>query len=188
MKKIILPIALACSILFTSCIGSFSLTNNVLGWNKEVTSDKLGNNLLFYGLVFFQVYTVTLIVDVFYLNVVENWDGKNPLSMEEGEMEQKLVKKNGKTYQITATKNNFEFLVVKGDNEGEKLNLNYQTQDKSWNAILPDGESIKISSWKDGFYYVHTPDQGNIKIDSRLNLSEGLAKLNSFKNENYCFN
>ncbi len=32
---------------FSSCIGSFSLTNNVLNWNKSATDNKFINELIF---------------------------------------------------------------------------------------------------------------------------------------------
>ncbi len=188
MKKFILPIALSASILFSSCLGSFSLTNKALDWNREATSSKFANSLLFFGLAVVQFYSITIFVDAVFLNLLEYWEGNSPLTMEEGEMEQQIIKKGGKTYQITATKNNFELLVLKGENEGEKLNLRYLEQDKSWNAILKDGQNIKLSSWKDGFYYVYTPDQGAIQIDGQLNFVEGMDKLNRFKLDNYCLN
>ncbi len=188
MKKIILPISLAASILFTSCLGTFSLTNSALDWNREATNNKIANNLLFIGLAVVQFYTVTIAVDVLFLNLLEFWDGKSPMNMVDGEIEQQVVKKGGKTYQITATKNNFELLVLKGENEGELLNLRYLEEDQSWNAILEDGQNIKLSSWKDGFYYVHTPDQGKIEIESSSTLAEGLEKIKQYQQSSYCFN
>ena len=50
MKKkylsVALVMALASSMMFTSCIGSFSLTNKLLDWNKSVSS-KFVNEIVF---------------------------------------------------------------------------------------------------------------------------------------------
>lgn len=50
MKKItvntIIALALG-SMCLSSCIGSFSLTNNVLNWNKRATDNKFINELIF---------------------------------------------------------------------------------------------------------------------------------------------
>ena len=50
MKKshfsLAIAIALACTLTFSSCIGSFALTNKVLNWNKQIGS-KFVNELVF---------------------------------------------------------------------------------------------------------------------------------------------
>ena len=50
MKKtkltLAIAITLACSMTFSSCIGSFALTNKVLSWNKQIGS-KFVNELVF---------------------------------------------------------------------------------------------------------------------------------------------
>ena len=58
MRKILLPVcvvALASSMLFTSCIGSFKLTNKVLSWNHQI-GNKFVNELVFVGLWILPVY------------------------------------------------------------------------------------------------------------------------------------
>ncbi len=187
MKKIIIPIGLTASILLTSCLGSFQFTNSALDWNKNATNNKFTNNLLFFGLTLTQFYTVTLIVDAVFLNLLEYWNGDSPLSMEEGEIQQQKIKKDGKIYQITASKNKFELLVLKGENKGEKLDLQYTESDQSWNAIMENGESVKLASWKDGFYYVHSENNEDIILDGSINLQEGIQKLKALGEDHYCF-
>ncbi len=42
-------VTLLCScIAFTSCIGSFKLSNKVLSWNKQVSNSKFVNEVVFF--------------------------------------------------------------------------------------------------------------------------------------------
>ena len=75
MKKRFLTHALAivlCGsmITMTSCIGSFSLTNRLLGWNQHV-GNKFVNELVFFALRILPVYEVSCLADVLVLNSIE---------------------------------------------------------------------------------------------------------------------
>ena len=69
------------------------------------------------------------------------------------------------------------FLLVPGTPLGEKLELFYKPDEKSWNAIRRDGEIIKLSSMEEGFYVVHLPDQKEIQLSPEMSREEGLALL-----------
>ena len=79
---------LSATILLTSCIGSFGLTNKVLDWNKSV-GDKFVNELVFIALHIVPVYEISIFIDVVVLNSIEFWTGDN-LVAEPGET--KVVK------------------------------------------------------------------------------------------------
>ncbi|MDE6813257.1 MAG: DUF3332 domain-containing protein, partial [Duncaniella sp.] len=71
MKKRFLSIALVItlcgSMLTTSCIGSFTLTNKLLSWNKQV-GDKFVNELVFFLFWFpLPVYEVAALADLFVI-------------------------------------------------------------------------------------------------------------------------
>lgn len=76
MKKItvntIIALALG-SMCLSSCIGSFSLTNNVLNWNKRATDNKFINELIF--IVISPAYAVCSAADLLVLNTIEFWTG-----------------------------------------------------------------------------------------------------------------
>ena len=55
------------SLVFTSGIGSFGLTNNVLSWNRNI-GPKFVNELVFFCFWILPVYEVTALVDVLVLN------------------------------------------------------------------------------------------------------------------------
>ncbi|MBR5297221.1 MAG: DUF3332 family protein, partial [Parabacteroides sp.] len=61
MKKksytLLISAALASSLLFSSCIGSFGLSNKLLDWNKNLDS-KFVNELVFIAFCIIPVYEV----------------------------------------------------------------------------------------------------------------------------------
>ena len=73
-------IALAGSMMFTSCIGSFALTNKLLSWNHQI-GNKFLNELVFFAFWVIPVYEVTSVADLLVLNSVEFWSGSNPVAM-----------------------------------------------------------------------------------------------------------
>ena len=67
------------SMAFTSCIGSFAMTNKVLSWNKQV-GNKFVNELVFFAFWILPVYEVTSIADLLVINSIEFWSGTNPMT------------------------------------------------------------------------------------------------------------
>jgi len=177
MKKSTICIALSASILFSSCLGSFSAFNGLKDWNNGLTGSKFVDNLVFWALNIIPVYGLFMFGDVIIFNLIEFWSGSNPLAMNEGEEEIQVVEKDGSTFEMKATKNRFQIKVIDGIRKGEKLDLVYSPSEKSWSAIKPTGEVIKLSSFKDGFYVVHLPDGQDVKIDPNRSRDEGLAML-----------
>lgn len=186
MKKLTLCTLLSCSILFSSCLGSFSAFNGLKDWNQEITDNKFVNNLVFWALNIVPVYGLFFFADTIIFNVIEFWSGSNPIAMNEGDMETQIVEKDGNTYKMTATKNRMQIAVIKGERKGEKIDLVYSPSQKSWSAVKPDGEIIKLSSFEEGFYVVHLPDGEKVRIATDASTSEGMALLNreivSYKN------
>lgn len=181
MKKVIIPTLLSCSILFTSCLGSFSAFNNLKDWNQGLTDSRFLDNLIFWGLNIVPVYGLFFIGDMLIFNVIEFWSGSNPIAMKDGESETQMVEHDGSTFEMVATKNRIQITVVKGPKEGKKLEMFYKPDEKSWNAIRPNGEIIKLSSFEEGFYIVYMPNGEQIKIDPMNTREEGLAVLKQSK-------
>lgn len=173
--------ALAASLLFSSCLGSFQAFNNLKEWNQGVSESKWVNNLLFWGLNIVPVYALFLVGDTLIFNVIEFWSGSNPIAMDEGEKEVQLVEREGNTLEMVATKNRMQITVVGGPETGKKLELFYRPDEKSWNAIQPDGEIIRLSSMEEGFYMVYLPNGKSLRIDPDMPRDEGLALLKEYK-------
>lgn len=181
MKKPIVAVALASSLLFSSCLGSFQAFNNLKEWNQGVSNSKWVNNLIFWGLNIIPVYGLFLVGDTLIFNVIEFWSGSNPISMEEGEREVQMVERDGNTLEMVATKNRIQVTVVDGPEEGRKMEMFYKPGEKSWNAIRPDGEIIKLSSMEEGFYIVYLPNGKEVRLEANTQREEGLALLQEYK-------
>ena len=181
MKKPIVAVALASSLLFSSCLGSFQAFNNLKEWNQGVSDSKWVNNLIFWGLNIIPVYGLFLVGDTLIFNVIEFWSGSNPIAMEDGEREVQMVERDGNTFEMVATKNRIQVTVVAGPEEGKKMEMFYKPGEKSWNAIRPDGEIIKLSSMEEGFYIVYLPNGKEVRMEANTQREEGLALLQEYK-------
>lgn len=177
MKKLFACSVLSLSLLFSSCLGSFSAFNNLKDWNHEVSDSKFVNNLVFWGLNIIPVYGLFFLGDAIIFNVIEFWSGSNPVAMNEGETETQIVEKDGNTFKMIASKNRMEISVLEGPKKGKKLDLVYRPHEKSWNAIKPNGEVIKLSSFEEGFYIVYMPNGTQVKIDPTTPREEGLVLI-----------
>ena len=106
MKKItvntIIALALG-SMCLSSCIGSFSLTNNVLNWNKRATDNKFINELIF--IVISPAYAVCSAADLLVLNTIEFWTGDKVIANVG-----KTQKVTGKGWQIVCHQDSEEWL------------------------------------------------------------------------------
>ena len=177
MKKLTICTLLSASVLFSSCLGSFSAFNGLRDWNDGLTNSKFVDNLVFWALNIVPVYGLFMFGDVFIFNVIEFWSGSNPIAMNEGDREVQIVEKDGNTFEMVATKNRLQLKVIEGERKGDKLDLVYKPSEKSWSAVKPDGEIIKLSSFEEGFYIVYMPNGEQIKIDANATRNEGLALI-----------
>lgn len=185
MKTRIFALALSSTILFSSCLGSFTLFKKTLDWNDSVTGEKFINNLIYWGLNIIPVYGAVLFIDGVVLNTIEFWTGDNPVAMKEGEKDVKIVAENGKKYQFTATQNNMNILVLEGENVGEQVDLHYIPAKKAW-ILEKDGKKIKLSEFSEGTNYVYLPNGKAIAIPADATKEQGLAIVqNSINKASY---
>ncbi len=179
MRKLVICSTLSASLLFSSCLGSFSAFNNLKDWNHEISDSKFVNNLVFWGLNIIPVYGLFFVGDVLIFNVIEFWSGSNPIAMADGEYETQIVEHNGTQLEMTASKNRFEIVILDGDRKGERVDLVYKPSERSWNAVKQNGELIKLSSIEEGLIVYHLPNGEKIKLDPATPREEGLAKINN---------
>ena len=130
-KRTVAAVILSCSLMFSSCIGSFSLTNKLLGWNGNVSS-KFFNELVFVAFHIVPVYEVSVLADILVLNSIEFWTGSSPVADNtkyiQGENGQYLVVTDENGYTITNEADNttISFVFDKADNSWS-LNANGET-------------------------------------------------------------
>ena len=144
MKKtkltLAIAITLACSMTFSSCIGSFALTNKVLSWNKQIGS-KFVNELVFVAFWILPVYEISAIADVLVINTIEFWSGSNPVSANstkvvDGKDARYLVQQDSKGY------------TIKNLNDNTEVRFAFDATDNSW-PVEANGESHKFMTFVD---------------------------------------
>ena len=187
MKKVFVCGLLSTTILFTSCIGSFSAFNGLREWNESVTDSQFGNELIFLALWIVPVYGLATLGDLVVFNAIEFWGGTNPIAMNDNDSETKTIVNKGNKYQITATKNRFHVAIIDGERKGETADLVYLASDKSWNLEKADGELQKLSSLKKGLLMAHLPNGETVTVPQELNRVATLDLLESkMANYNEC--
>ena len=115
------------SFITTSCIGSFSLTNKLLSWNKQV-GNKFVNELVFFAFWILPVYEVSCLSRANPVakgtKVIDGNDGRY------------LVDCDGKGYTITS------------ENDGSVVRLDFDEEEQTW-SVNADGQSYKLMTFID---------------------------------------
>lgn len=163
MKKNFLTVALALtlagSVTFTSCIGSFSLSNKVLSWNNSVSS-KWVNELIFFAMWFIPVYEICMFADVILFNSIEFWTGNNPIAA--GDVKQ-VEGENG-IYTVETTENGYN---IKNE-EGNEMSLIYNEETKTWSSVAGEQE-IQLITFEDesnAVVYLPNGEQKTVELSS----------------------
>ena len=138
-KRSIFCIMLASCLLFSSCIGSFKLWNNLKSWNEGI-GNKFVNELIFIGLNIVPVYGIAYLADALVLNSIEFWSGNNPVVHNQtkevqGEDAIYLVEEHVDGYTLT------------NKDTHESLELVYDENTQTWSAKTEDGiiELVKLN-------------------------------------------
>lgn len=160
MKKrnytVALVLAVAGSMLFSSCIGRFALTGKVLSWNNQIGS-KFVNELVFLAFWILPVYEVTALADLLVINSIEFWSGNNPVEaytkVVKTENGNYLVKCDGKGYDIVNTGN------------GDKVRLDFDARTQTWSVVDGDKKVPFMTFIDDKHVQMITPDGGTTTVE-----------------------
>lgn len=129
-----------CSLVFSSCIGSFALTNKVLAWNRSI-GPKFVNELVFFAFWILPVYEITSIADVLIINSIEFWSGDNPLTASvkavDTEHGRYLIACDGKGYTVTH------------EASGESVRLDFTPETQTWSFKTAEGEDVPFLTFID---------------------------------------
>lgn len=172
-KKLILftSILLTLSIGFQSCIGSFTLTNKVLTWNKNV-NNKFVNELVFFAFWVLPVYEVTALADLLVINSIEFWSGNIPL-----ESNNKVITSDHGNYFITADATGYKIITP----EGESLNFDFDIETQTWSFQKGENEKLEFLKFKDSRHVELLNYDGNF-VDVELT-RDGVDSFKSRTNE-----
>lgn len=158
MKKKFLFIStvtvLSGSVLFSSCIGSFALSNKFLAWNKTVDS-KFVNEVLF--VVLSPAYAITMLADLLVLNSIEFWSGSNPV--EAGII--KTVQGENGIYTVETLENGYHIT----DEKGEELELVYNKAENTWNLVQNNESTKLIKFTEENNAIVYLPNGGEQTVE-----------------------
>lgn len=148
-------VLLSSCVLFTSCFGSFSLTQKLYGWNKSM-GDKWINEVVFFALAVVQVYTISLIADGIVLNTIEFWTGDNPASASV----QTIETENG-NYTVTTDANGHKIEMEGSD---EIVEFRFDQEENSWSLLTMDEEIPLFKMVDDAHAMVYLADGNTMTI------------------------
>lgn len=164
MKKSRMTIACACllsvTILFSSCVGSFSLFNKLSAWNQGI-GNKFVNELVFIAINIVPVYGVAYLADALVINSIEFWSGNNPVA-NAGDV--KTVKGENGDYLVETLENGYSITF-----EGQQSELIFNSDESTWNVVV-NGEStelIKLNEDGTAQLYLPNGEQMNIVLDAQ---------------------
>ena len=148
MKKksltLLVAATLASSVLFSSCIGSFGLSNKLLDWNRNIDS-KFVNELVFVAFWIVPVYEISALADILVLNSIEFWSGSNPVA-----------------YAIETQKDGYH---IQKEGEEKAVDLVFNEADKSW-SVEANGESTKLLKFTgDDEVVMYLPDGKEMNVE-----------------------
>lgn len=154
-------IAIMSSMMFTSCIGSFALTNNVLSWNKQV-GNKFVNTLIFTAFWIVPVYELSILADALVINSIEFWSGSNPVTAEtmiiDGKDARYRIDRNEFGYKITNLADN---TVAKFTFDTNDNSWSLETQDKSYKLLqFVDDNHVKMIAPGNEFKSIELTHEG----------------------------
>lgn len=149
LSRCIAALLCAAMLSMSSCIGSFSLTNRLMGWNQHI-GNKFLNELVFFAFWILPVYEVTALADVLVLNSIEFWTGDNPMAkgerIIEGNDGRYLVRCDGKGYDVVSC------------NDGTSVRLDFNAKTNTW-SYTAAGQTREIFTFVDDTHIsLPTPD------------------------------
>ena len=169
-KTIYVAVALMCaSTLTSSCVGSFSLFNKLVSWNKTATDNKFLNEIIF--IVISPAYAVCSMADALVLNSIEFWSGTNPVAANVCKTVE-VKGQDGRLYAVKTMKNGYE---VKAP-DGAVTSFVYDKKNDSWSQIQ-DGKTTEIFRFN---------NDGTIQVcmgDKKMNVTVDEYGLNEVANE-----
>lgn len=143
IKGTVVCALLSGSVMCSSCIGSFGLWNSLKDWNEGI-GDNFVNEIVFLAFHIVPVYEAAYLADIIVLNSVEFWSGSNPLAENVGKTRE--VKGQHGDYLVRTNKDGYT--ITKKGEEDKPLDLVYNKEKKSWNAVA-EGETFEVATIND---------------------------------------
>lgn len=130
-----------CSLTLQSCLGSFTLTDKLIGWNRQI-GNKFVNELVFIAFCALPVYEVSILADVLVLNTIEFWSGTNPVA----DTGTRRVKGSDGYYLVTTDRDGY---TVTDEKDGSTVRFDYNRATQTWSVSAPGQGTFRLFSWVD---------------------------------------
>lgn len=170
-----LSVLLSSSVMLSSCIGSFALTNKVLDWNNSL-GNKFVNELVFIAANIIPAYPIAVAIDAVILNTIEFWTDSNPIAYNIKEVK-------GKNGNYIVETNKKGYLITNKDTK-EKTSFIFNKKDKSW-SVESNGNYFTFMSFVDDTHIKMYDQNGNTTL---VELSEnGISAYKEMITKNLSF-
>ena len=156
---IMLVALLGIGMTFSSCIGSFRLSNKVLSWNKQVSNSKFVNEVVFLCFWVVPVYEVTALADILVVNSIEFWSGDNPLAAVDTE---KSVHGEKGEYLVRYKRNGYRIVNRQAKTS---VDLIYDKETKTWSAMAKNKPVEFMTFLNDNTVRVYLPDGKTMNVE-----------------------
>lgn len=150
---------LACSLTFSSCIGSFGLTNKLLSWNQRINS-KFVNELVFVAFHIIPVYEISCLADFLVINAIEFWSGDNPVA-DAGKIE--TVKTDDGIYTVETQKDGYH--IEKEGEEDSGVDLVFNQEENSWSVKAGDTSYQLLKYNNENEVVMYLPDGNEMSVE-----------------------
>ena len=154
MSRILAVVLCGSMLSMTSCIGSCSLTNRLLGWNQHV-GNKFVNELVFFAFWVLPVYEVSGLADLLVLNSIEFWTGDNPMAKGD-----KIIEGNDGKYLVKTDDKGYEIISL---NDKSSVRLDFDKDSKTW-SYTAAGESHELFTFVDDTHVKMPVGAGNYQV------------------------
>lgn len=160
------------SVLMASpgCFGSFEAVKGLYGWNDGLSESRWVKSLVLWGLVIIPVYQIFAAGDIIIFNLIEFWGGSNPLAMNDGDVEMKIVENNGEQYKYVVTKDQYQITQLTGEDAGTVRNMRFDRETSTWMYTNGTQDETALLG------FVHD-DEGNDQI--RVYTANGYSDFNA---------
>jgi hypothetical protein len=165
-KTLIAVLLISTSLLCSSCIGSFKLWGGLKEWNQGI-GNKFVNELVFIALHIVPVYEVAYFADVVVLNTIEFWTGSSPIASNEV----KEVKGENGNYLVASNENGY---TITNKDDNQSLDLVYNKENKSWNAVTESENFELVKMNDDGTATINMQNGTSMTVTPD---SEGIASV-----------
>lgn len=144
------------SILFSSCIGSFSLTRKLFSWNQSI-GDKFVNELIFVALLIVPVYEIACLADLLVINSIEFWTDENPVS----DADVKIIEGEKGIYKIERNPTGYH---IEQEGSDDIVDFIFDQKNKTWSIDMNGDITTLLKVIDESEVLMYLPDGSTMNV------------------------